>query len=191
MKIRDDHPGRDPDPFILPESMSLLWRQRMSPTQWEAAELLEPGRNDHFARTHEENGWIFHEVGPGEFPGALDQDFDDYIDWLWGFKHHTGDRIVKHVNYKENIFSHNTLCLWVSFSASLSKHKTDWKFRIFSPEQRQKFGIGYCCCCCYCCCPLPWPPPHDFQKMSKSEQFFKRKFHTIICALTPTRFKVH
>ena len=66
MKIGDDHPGHYPDPIILPgggalvegggalvgtrKTVSLSPEGRcISPTQSEAVELLEPGRNIHFA----------------------------------------------------------------------------------------------------------------------------------------------
>ena len=38
---------------------------------------------------------MFHELGPGESPGALDQDVDNYIDWLRGFTPQKSARIVK------------------------------------------------------------------------------------------------
>ena len=41
---------------------------------------IGPAENDHFVGKHEVVCQIFHELGPGESPGALDQDVDDFID---------------------------------------------------------------------------------------------------------------
>ena len=38
------------------------------------------GQERPFVGKHEVIGRIFHELGPGESPGALDQDVDNYID---------------------------------------------------------------------------------------------------------------
>ena len=48
----------------------------------------------HHDLEHKKFGF-FHELGPGEYPGALDQDADNYVDWSSRFKYLKSARIVK------------------------------------------------------------------------------------------------
>ena len=43
---------------------------------------------------------FLHELDPGESPGAPDQDADNYIDWLFGFKHQIRLVIVENRSFK-------------------------------------------------------------------------------------------
>ena len=59
-------------------------------------------------------------------------------------------------------FSHNTLCLWVSFSTSLSKHKA----HIENPKFLTPGGGEIIVVIIIIVVPpTSWPPPHDFQKI--------------------------
>ena len=59
-------------------------------------------------------------------------------------------------------FSHNTLCLWVSFSTSLSKHKAHIENpKFLTPGGGEKIIIVIV----VVIVPPTWPPPHDFQKI--------------------------
>ena len=54
-------------------------------------------------------------------------------------------------------FSHNTLCLWVSFSTSLSKHKAHIENpKFLTPGGGEKIVVVI-----VVVSPTSWPPPHD------------------------------